>query len=610
MLLKFYYNLSIKYKILVAFYIIIIIVAFALGSYTTRTSESYVISRVSSANLSVVKQINSNLDFMKQDIEDISTYICIDDNVQALLQNSNNSGYTVSENDITSLNSLRFIINLIAAKSYISSLILYSNNDTPVYYEFTDLSYGTQPLTKIKQSTVYKNAVKLNGTPFWFPMLEYNGLFIQNSTYPKIGVCRMIKDYSFYRQVGFLFMFINENVLQDICMRNLQNENDGMLIVDESGNILSNAGVSLVSSDYKKQVFYREALKSSEGYIIDTIGGLQYLVTYSKTDSGWRTFYAVPVNILSKQVNSVKTFTLFIIALCLVFSMPLMMLMLSFLTAPVKKLLKSMKRFQQGNFDERVEFTYKDEIGQLGEGYNRMVFSIKELINKAYILQIKEREAELNALQAQINPHFLYNTLDTIFWKAKTRNDNEISDMVYSLSKFFRLSLNRGKEMTLVAMEKELLEHYLILQKVRFKSKLNYTIGIEENILTYTLPKLILQPFVENSIRHGIEGKAEGGIVSIQGFLNGDRLHFIVEDNGVGMDAQQIEKIFAPDDSGNIADTAYTGGYAVRNVKERLEILYREEYKLVFTSLPGKGTRVEIVLPVRETRNLKEDGDA
>jgi two-component system sensor histidine kinase YesM len=609
LLLKFYYNLSIKYKILIFFYIIIIIIASALGYYSTKTSEKIVLSKVSSANLGIIKQINSNLDFLKQDIEDITTYICIDDNVQSLLQNSNKQGNTISESNITDNNSLKFIITLIAAKSYISSLILYSNNETPIYYEFTDLSSGAQPLSTVGQSSVFTNAVRLNGTILWFPMLSRDSIFIQNNMHPKIGACRMIKDYSYLKQIGFLWIGINESVIHDLCVNNIQNDKEGMLIVDEEGNTISNSGVSLKNSNFRTSAFYISSLKNTEGYTTDTINGLQYLVTYSQMKSGWRTFYAVPTYTLKKEINSVKSYTIFVIVLCLLFSMPLLMLMLSFLTAPIKKLLKSMKRFQQGNFDERVEFKYKDEIGQLGEGYNKMVVNIKELISKAYILQIKEREAELDALQAQINPHFLYNTLDTIFWKAKMKNENEISDMVYSLSKLFRLSLNRGKELTLVSMEKELLEHYLMLQKVRFKNKLNYNINIDDSIMNYTIPKLILQPFVENSILHGIEGKEVGGTVNISGCLKNDKLCFVIEDDGIGMDEQQIGKVFETEEDGSNIPSAVSGGYAVKNVNERLKIIFKDDFSLNFTSSPGEGTRVEIILPARETQEYKEDGN-
>ncbi len=580
MLARFYYNLSIKYKILIFFYIIIIIIAFSLGLYSTKTSEKFVMSKVSSANLSVVKQINGDLDFLKQDIEDISTYLCIDDNVQALLQNTNDP--------TESIDSLKFIINVIAAKSYISCLILYGNQEAPVYYEFTDLSNGAGALSAISQSPVYKKAVALNGSTLWFSIPTRDNVFIQNNMFPKIGVCRTVKDCDDFEKIGFLLIGINEAVLQGLSAKVIQNEKEGILIIDENGNRISHSGANLLSPDFKKQKFYLDALSNQEGYTLDTINGQQYLVTYSQMRNDWRTFYAVPVYTLKKEINAVKYYTVLTVILCLLFSMPLMMLILSFLTAPINKLLKSMKRFQQGNFEESVEFKYKDEIGQLGEGYNKMVVNIKELINKAYVLQIKEREAELDALQAQINPHFLYNTLDTIFWKAQSRNQKEIGDMVYSLSKIFRLSLNRGKGSTPVAREKELLEHYLLLQKGRFKNKLEYELHIDEDIVHFVIPKLILQPFVENSILHALEGKENGGKVTVSGCLSGEKLHFIIEDNGIGMDETQLN---------NLNSSAISGGYAIRNVRERLEILYKDDFSLVFASAPGKGTRVDIIIP-------------
>ena len=598
MIRNYYLNLSIKYKILVFFYLIIITVALVLGIYWTTNSEKFILSRVSTANLGVVKQLNSNLNFLKKDIVDISTYLCIDNEVLRLLEIDNKHDTRISEDNLDTSNSLRFIMNIIASKDYISCLLLYSNNESPLYYEFTDLSTGAKNLSAISQSPAYRKAVDLKGSPLWFPMLEENNDFIQNNKYPKIGVCRVIRDYGSFSQTGFLVIGINESTLRTMCIKNIQNDREGILITDNQGRIISNVGTKLYGQDLKTQDFYIKSRLNSEGAAIDHIGGKQYLVAYSSFGDGWRTYYAVPMEALRKEVNSVNNYTLIIVFLCLLFSLPLIILVSSLLTAPIKKLLKSMKRFQQGNFNERVEFKYKDEIGQLGEGYNTMVENIRELIDKAYVLQIKEHEAELNALQAQINPHFLYNTLDTIFWKAEAQGEKEISEMVYSLSKLFRLSLNRGKGSTLVAREKELIEHYLLLQKIRFKSKLSYEIHISTDILGYVIPKLILQPFVENSILHGLEGKENGGTVKVTGVLQGDKLLFIIEDDGIGIDPGQINKLFIPEDEKDSGQSPNpSGGYAVRNVNERLNLNFGENYTLRFTSTPGCGTRVEMTIP-------------
>jgi len=254
-----------------------------------------------------------------------------------------------------------------------------------------------------------------------------------------------------------------------------------------------------------------------------------------------------------------------------------------------------MKRVKTGNFKEKVNLKYMDEIGLLGNEYNDMIDNINNLIDKVYKLQISEKEAELKALQAQINPHFLYNTLDSIYWKAQKSKETDISEMIYALSKLFRLTLNRGNEFTEVRNEKEFIENYLILQKKRFKNKLEYKINISNDILQYEMPKLILQPFVENSIIHGTEEDTDKSILDICGYIEGNKIKFIIQDNGRGIEESILNNLLKSDS--NEKNSKEHKGYAIKNVKDRLNLYYDGNYFLNITSNIGKGTKVEIIIP-------------
>ena len=259
-----------------------------------------------------------------------------------------------------------------------------------------------------------------------------------------------------------------------------------------------------------------------------------------------------------------------------------------------------MKRMEKGNLDEKVNFKYKDEIGILGTQYNGMVEHINNLINKVYKLQLQEKEAELRALQSQINPHFLYNTLDTIFWKAEINKDTEISEMIYALSNLFRLTLNRGEDFTLVQKEKEFIEYYLLLQKKRYKDKLLYEINFSNDILNFKIPKLILQPFVENAIVHRTEISTEKSSISIQGSILNNKIIFTIEDNGAGINKDILNNIFKS--SSSEITPSEKKGYAIINVKERLSLYYENNYELNIFSKEHKGTKIEIVLPTSKIR--------
>ena len=255
-----------------------------------------------------------------------------------------------------------------------------------------------------------------------------------------------------------------------------------------------------------------------------------------------------------------------------------------------------MEEFQKGDFTKQVEVISFDEIGEVTACFNQMVMSIKELIDNKYVMELQEKESELIALQAQINPHFLYNTLDSLYWRIQSDGNEELAEDILALSQLFRLVLGQGKGIIPVHMEKDLIANYLHIQKMRFGRRLNYEISIDEEIMEASIPKLILQPFVENAIVHGFENTEFGGSLLVTGKRKGDNLIFTVEDNGVGMSDEQIEAIWNVEDSKKYSGQRI-GRYAIKNVKERLALKYQSNFKLTIESIIGKGTTVTIMIP-------------
>jgi two-component system, sensor histidine kinase YesM len=608
---RWYLDLSIKYKILLFIYTLILFVSLILGFYSYFASEKYIVNKINSSKVEVLNQLNSSISFVMDDVNDISLYLCLDQGVQEFLSKKQDTKEDVSQNRYNTYptyNSLEFIMSLIASKGYIGSVMIYNENGLPPYNASTDRGGMLSDFSMVKNSQIYKDAKALEGSLLWEFLPTGDSTIIENNVSNKLVMCRIIKDFDYdLGEIGFIVMTINEFNIKSLYPTTLNQNNESILIIDSHGRVISNegeAGHNLTEKDIKT---LSESINNNKGNFINTIAQTKMSVNYSKVaNTDWKIVYLVPVDNMVGELNSIKIITILIVLICLIVSFPLTLIISNYLTAPIKLLLKSMKRFQEGNFNERVNFKYNDEIGMLGKGYDNMVGNIKELIDKAYVLQIKEREAELDALQAQINPHFLYNTLDTIFWKAERTGNKEIGEMVYSLSKLFRLSLNRGKGSTLVCREKELIENYLLLQKIRYKDHLDYTISIEPNILNMVIPKLILQPFIENSIRHGIETKEFGGTIKVSGKLQGDKLHFIVEDDGMGMSQEKIEMITGISVENITSDSYGNGSYAVKNVNDRLKLNYGDNYTLNFTSELGKGTIVELIIPVLPSESQRE----
>ncbi|WP_171718105.1 histidine kinase [Paenibacillus phytohabitans] len=594
-MLRFYLNMNLRYKITILIFLLITAVTFAIGGYSYTISKKQIINKVSNSNQSVLKQIDSNLSRMQKTIADWVTVFSLASVVQETLRS--NTPDSVEIEDQFYNGPTASMMNQMLVTGNFDYLALYGSLSAPMFQVATDDSSGAYSLDKITPHNIYKESVALNGASYWFPLTEENNVFIQSNRNDKLGMTRIIRDIVNGNRIGFVFVGINLETIRRTYLTDLYDQDHGILILNESGKQLLAAGKETYDKKAVDFVMKQAEAGILSGYTIVNLQGGDTLLNYNINANGWITLYSVPLSSLTEELNSIKSAVLIMILASLLLSIPLLMFFSSFLTAPIKTLLLSMRRFQNGQFEEKVNIKYWDEIGQLSRGYNNMVANIKALVDDAYLLKLKEQEAELKALQSQINPHFLYNMLDTIFWEAEAAGQDKISEMVINLSRLFRLSLNQGKSFTSVAKEKELIELYLSLQKMRFKDSLDFVIDIPDELHPYVILKLSLQPFIENALIHGIERKRGGGRVSISGQRTGDQLMFVIEDNGGGMSSETLQKILTLPDESDIYTARDTGGYAVQNVQARLKHFYKGDFTLKYTSVPGEGTRVEIVIP-------------
>ncbi len=259
---------------------------------------------------------------------------------------------------------------------------------------------------------------------------------------------------------------------------------------------------------------------------------------------------------------------------------------------PLSSLKIHMEDVADGNLDTYYEVTHHDEISVLGTVFNHMVEELRQLVDKVYQVENQKRGAELRALQSQINPHFLYNTLDTIQWKAMDHNAYDVADMIHELSELFRISLSDGRELIPVSTEIQHVRHYLEIQIMRYKDQFTYEIQVDEEANALLIPKIIIQPLVENAIYHGLKLKREKGALLIQVKLQGPSLLLLVEDNGVGMDEGKLDEI-----KRNLAFSLESEHYGLYNVNERLKLAFRDKYHITMESIKNMGTKITLELP-------------
>lgn len=278
---------------------------------------------------------------------------------------------------------------------------------------------------------------------------------------------------------------------------------------------------------------------------------------------------------------------------------------------PIKKLHDVTTTITKNDLQALVTSDNVDEITELGMSFNIMIGKIKELLDSKIKEQENLKKAELRALQAQINPHFLYNTLDTIIWMAESKQTDQVVKIVSALSDFFRISLSKGMDWITIGEEMQLISSYLTIQKMRYRDILDFKIEANEDVAENTILKLILQPLVENALYHGIKNKRQGGTISVRARRNGnDEVLLEVEDNGIGLTPERLAQLRAglEDDSG---DTRLESGFGISNVNRRIRLYYGRPYGLSIHSEYTRGTCVTVVIPAKmETVPLQADPES
>ncbi|HBL35407.1 MAG TPA: sensor histidine kinase [Firmicutes bacterium] len=343
--------------------------------------------------------------------------------------------------------------------------------------------------------------------------------------------------------------------------------------------------------------------KENGGYQVVKVDGKSYFVVFNKSPfTNWLYTNILPYEDVFKQVIQMRRIVILIFGALFLITMLISLWMAGNLTKPMQKLINQMKLVESGEFEETMaqslELERGDEIGTLQRKFLKMVKRIKNLIQENYTKQLLVKEAQLRALQAQINPHFLYNALESINWRAKINQQTEISQMIESLGNLLRNAMSDQQHLVTVKEELKLIQDYIHIQKVRFVSRLDFKIELDRRWEQLLIPKLILQPLVENAINHGLEQMIEPCTIRITATESGAFLFLKVEDNGPGIPPDLLRKL-------QMQETKPDNlGIGLKNIDERLKLVYGKEYGLTLTSQVGAGTRVMVKIPKEKVENV------
>lgn len=588
-------KLSIRQKLVFYSYLIITPILLLISILLLIHNYQLAVKSEENRCIQSVNSISESISVVQNNIMEMGTYISINNEIQKILTSDEPMELNRDARLWLNRAPMQIIQDMVAIDGQIKTVAIYPENGVNPYLRCVDRSSYLSDMEQIRKQDIYALSTQTKGRFLWQRVGRYQSDTYQYNQSDKIVMYREIYDLARKNRLGYLVIGSSAEIFDEICQNSLHGREEAVVVMSEYGAELVRCGEidNAVISKMITEKFLQPA--AGEGMQRDTWGN--YNIYQCRNEGTGTVVYKIVRGVRGKDLISTIVYAPLALLLGFLIGLyPVLLLVSNIVSKPLHALRVAMENFKQGDFSQKVEVMTQDEVGEASACFNTMVDDIRKLIDKNYILALKERESELDVLQAQINPHFLYNTLDSLYWKATESGNDEIAEDILSLSQLFRLVLNRGQSIVLVKTEVELLEHYLHIQKMRFGKRLQYEISMDETILEEEIPKLILQPFVENAIVHGFEKAGGEYVLSVVGSKEEKRMIFQIKDTGVGMSKEQMEAIWDTADTRKYASQRI-GRYAIKNVKERLELIYHENYELGIESTVGQGTTVTIAVP-------------
>ena len=601
-LYRIYTKLSVRNKMIFAVYVVLVPIIVLSSVFTTLTSYQDTIENMTGIYQRFTWNISNDISYIQQDVMDISNYFAVNADVHNLLVSSS-ALYTDDKLFWDSNTPLSMLKDILAIKSHIKTLILYPENGLPPFYLSRDASVQEKDIAVVAESEFYRKAIEANGDIVYARVNRSDReLYLDNKS-DKIVACRILYDLSKKHRIGFLVLACDVANYERVCLGMLQNENEGIVVAGDTGEEFVRVGT--VDDELLQKLMKQEDLwerEAKQGYLKQDG---YYIFRTEDEKTGIRVYYMSPQSNWNRQILQNLMLPILLLAALLICSLPISKLAAYSMARPMENLSRAMEKFKNGDFDQQVPIETNDELGQLANTFNQMMRDTKRLIDKNYVMALREKESELQALEAQINPHFLYNVLDSLYWQAMEDDNEKIAEDILALSKLFRLLLSKGQSQIPVQREIELIASYLQIQKMRFMKRLNYEINVDPDIMEERISKLTIQPFVENAVVHGLENMEKGGFVRNTGKSEGDYMRFIVEDDGSGMSQEEIDRVLYSQDTKNYASSRI-GGYAIYNIHQRMILQYGENFSLNIRSGINQGTYVDIRIPKTAEKSGEE----
>lgn len=588
-------NLPIRYKLISHFLIISIIPIICLGFLINWTVERVVEEQVNQNTLQLISKVNETLEFYINNMQRVTYFISNNERIEDFFHhNGQQPGqYRTNQYEIQ-----RYLRNFTTLMPEVAGVLVVNSEGEYVSNEL--YAPATENLT---EESWYQEAVENKGIfrMIGQPKDRHLSSLVSYKNDEVVSGVRAVIDPISQDVLGVILIDFKVRTVAETLSDVRLGKTGYLTVIDEQSRPIYQPNDPLIETIPNE---WFDGKRS--GTFSTKIGSQKLQFIFQKSPySNWTTIGVFPTEESILEIREIQFYLVVFVFIILLFGIPVSYFLSNSISKPIRQLMRFMRKAEGGEFGVRYTEKRDDEIGMLGRSFNKMLKQINQLMHLTERHERQKREAEFRSLQANINPHFLYNTLDTIQWMARKQKAIEIAEVVESLAKLFRIGLNKGRDRIPLDKEIEHIESYLKIQQTRYREKLQYLIEVDESVGSLYVLKFILQPLVENAIYHGLKERRGPGQILISAKKHNGQLRLVISDNGAGMTEQQLYEIRvalkdAVRRTENQSESKHKKGYGILNVQARIVLAFGEQYGITIDSKEKVGTTLELVLPILE----------
>lgn len=583
---RYFFNMKLQRKLLISYLLCILIPLSIIGAPFYVESAKRIMSERCDAANQAVKQYNKIFDEYIRQVDSITLLPYINKDLQKYLLKTTDL-HIYNNIDITSKEAFSVLESQFQVNRTIDCVSIASLNGQIL----SQSKYGrVKAEYEFINNPFYNDFFSSTGEITISPLHSPSYMF--SPTYPAVTVGRKILDFKEGFYSGYILVDCSTDIFKKACTKVTVGKDEYILICDKKGNLLYS---SRDFNQQSEQSILNKIKSEKSGDAVKTIEGEKVIVASDTSDyTGWQVYSIQPYSKIFKGVEPIRDTFVFLMFGCTALGIICSLAISKSITGPLDRLQKTMLEIQQGNTEIRAKVENSSEVGQFSACFNKLLDRIEYLLTSIKSIELKKREAELDALISKIKPHFLYNTLESIRMMAVIEDKKQIAHAIEALADLFRYTIRIKKDIIDIETELDYIKNYIYLQKIRYSDNLQVIYDVDETLMTHKIIKLTLQPIVENALKHGIDKNYGKGIIKISVKSSENCLLISVIDDGLGMTAEQLQKI---KDSLENSEDENSQSIGLKNIQERVHLYFGNKYGLQIESRLNKGTKVTLKIP-------------